>query len=242
MSDTVITRIYSNEAAANSVADALRGKGFREDMFDVISGGSDSAELMSAAKVGDAEAAVYGPMVGKGNALVVVRAPFTPFGAVASAKSIVAAGSPLEVEVENADRYTGDGHDSTLLDIRIQHGFWGDFLIGHLVPGHKFMAKWPFDHLVPGHKFMAKFPFAHLVPGHKFMAKFPFAHIVPGHKFMAKFPFAHLVPGHKFMAKFPFGHIVPGHKFMAKFPFDHIVPDHKYMANWIWPHTKAKGN
>ena len=127
---------------------------------------------------------------------------------------------------------------------------YGRFPFGLLVPNHNRMANWPFpllidgkqgtNSLVPGHKYMAKFPFAHIVPGHKYMAKFPFAHIVPGHKYMARFPFGHIVPGHKFMAKFPFAHLVPGHKYMAKFPFAHIVPGHKYMANFIFPHTEKK--
>ena len=237
---TIITRAYKDQKAANAVADALRAKSFPESTFDVISG-KGAADSMATAGVSEAEAAVYGPMVDGGNAVVVVRAPFTPFGAARTAMQIADAGGPLEVEIENANRHTFDVAAADK-DMKIQHGFWADFWMPHLVPGHKYMAKFPFDHIVPGHKFMAKFPFAHLVPGHKFMAKFPFAHLVPGHKYMAKFPFAHLVPGHKYMAKFPFAHIVPGHKFMAKWPFDHLVPGHKFMANWIWPHTKPKGS
>jgi hypothetical protein len=60
------------------------------------------------------------------------------------------------------------------------------------------MANWPFpllingqpgtNSLVPGQKYMARFPFDHLIPGHKHQAGFPFGHIVPGHKHQANFP------------------------------------------------------
>ncbi|MEM6578499.1 MAG: PucR family transcriptional regulator [Pseudomonadota bacterium] len=129
---------------------------------------------------------------------------------------------------------------------------YGRFPFDFLVPGHRRMANWPFpllingkqhtNSLVPGSKYMAKFPFAHIVPGHKYYANVPIGHSVSHNRRYGRFPFGLLVPGQRFMAKFPFSHIVPGHKHYAKFPFDHIVPGHKYMANWIWPHTKTKSD
>jgi hypothetical protein len=129
---TIITRIYKDEAAANAVADALRAKAFPGDMFDVISGGADVTGRMATAQVADAEAAVYGPMVEQGNALVVVRAPFAPFGAARTAMQVADEGGPLEVKVDNANRYMGlDGH-SARIEMAVQHRYWAG-VIPHIL-------------------------------------------------------------------------------------------------------------
>ncbi len=237
---TIISRLYKDQKTADAVAAGLAHEEFPAGTYDVIAAGDDTEARITAAGVASASAAAYAPNVDAGNALVVCRAPFTPFGAARVAMQVMDGKETLDAGVENENAYQGETSFEGLP--KIKHRYWARFPFDHIVPGHPFMAKFPFDHLVPGHKFMAKFPFAHIVPGHKFMAKFPFAHLVPGHKFMAKFPFAHIVPGHRFMAKFPFAHLVPGHKYMANFPFPHIVPGHKYMANWILPHTVSKGS
>ncbi len=122
---TIITRMYSAKTAANNVADALRAEAFPESIFDVISGGDDAAERMAAAQVDAAEAAVYGPMLKGNNTLVVVRAPFAPFGAARTAMAIVDAGSPMEVEVEKPNRYIGLDPQSARMEMKVQHRYWG---------------------------------------------------------------------------------------------------------------------
>lgn len=121
---TIITRIYSDEKAANAVADALRARSFPESTFDVVSG-SGAADKMQTAKVGAAEAGVYGPMIDGGNALVVVRAPFTPFGAARTAMQICDAGGPVAVDVPQPNRYAGEDVRAINLSNKIQHGYWG---------------------------------------------------------------------------------------------------------------------
>ena len=122
---TIITRMYSDEAAANAVADALRAEDFPDSLFDVIAGGADVGARMDAAQVAAPEAGVYGPMVESGNALVVVRAPFTPFGAAKSAMKIVDAGGPMAVDVEKPNRYVEVDFKPNNMDLKIQHGYWG---------------------------------------------------------------------------------------------------------------------
>ena len=122
---TIITRMYGDEKAANAVADALRARSFPESTFDVISGKSDVAERMSAARVDAAEAEVYGSMVESGNALVVVRAPFTPFGAARAAMEICDGGGPLETTVEQPNRYADFDGPAVAKEMQIQHRYWG---------------------------------------------------------------------------------------------------------------------
>ena len=128
---TIITRMYSDEAAANAVADGLREQNFPDVLFDVIAGGADAAGRMATAQVAEAEAATYGLMIDSGNALVVVRAPFTPFGAARTAMDVMDAGNPMEVEVENANRYAGGDIDEIYKELSIKHGYWAN-LIPHI--------------------------------------------------------------------------------------------------------------
>ncbi|MEM1299427.1 MAG: hypothetical protein AAGH68_09105 [Pseudomonadota bacterium] len=133
MTDTVITRIYSNESAANAVATALGEQNFPDEMFEVISGGGDVDARMAAARVDAAEAAVYAPMIKDGNALVVVRAPFNPMGAARAAMKTVDAGGPLEIAVENANRYMGDDLDLLRKSDKVQNNVYWGRLIPHLL-------------------------------------------------------------------------------------------------------------
>ncbi|MEM7744943.1 MAG: hypothetical protein AAF409_14645 [Pseudomonadota bacterium] len=232
---TIISRLYKDQKTADAVAAGLAHEEFPAGTYDVIAAGDDTEARITAAGVAPASAAAYASNVDAGNALVVCRAPFTPFGAARVAMTVMDGKETLDAGVENENAYQGDLSTGGLP--KIQDRRWADFLMPLLAPHKTFTrASTVRDGYYGG------FLIAHLIPGHKFMAKFPFAHLVPGHKFMAKFPFAHLVPGHKYMAKFPFAHIVPGHKFYAKAPIDHLVPGHKYMANWIWPHTVSKGS
>ncbi|MEM6621763.1 MAG: hypothetical protein AAF674_06005 [Pseudomonadota bacterium] len=233
---TVITRLYQDQNTADAVAADLAGAGFPANIYQTIAHGDDTMGRITGAEVPANSAGLYAPLVDQGNVLLVVRAPVTPFGAAKMAMEIVDRQPSVEAGVENDNEYVGFDKNELNRELRIMHGHWGDFLFPLLAPHSRFNRDFKLRSRFYGRVL------GHLVPGHRYMAKFPFAHIVPGHKFFAKFPFAHIVPGHKFFARFPFDHLVPGHKFFAKFPFDHIIPDHPYMANWIWPHTKSKSS
>jgi len=80
---TIITRLYESEAQAGNVVDKLKAEGFPENTYDVIT--SADASAMEAAHVGAEAAATYAGKMDPGNALLVVRAPFVPFGAARAA-------------------------------------------------------------------------------------------------------------------------------------------------------------
>lgn len=111
---------------------------------------------MKAAQVVDAEAAVYGPMVAGGKALVVVREPFSPFGAATTAISVVDAGSPMAVDNANPNRNIAHEFDGDLKELKIQHGYRENWPIPHLSPRepsrdgtirHRFNGNFLFPHL-----------------------------------------------------------------------------------------------
>lgn len=87
---TVISRLYQDEQTAASVVSALKEAGFPDNTIDTIgSDQNDLAEAIAAARVPTEAAETYAGEISDGVTLVVVRAPFTPFGAARSAIDIV---------------------------------------------------------------------------------------------------------------------------------------------------------
>lgn len=85
---TVITRLYSDSSAAGEVVTALQAAGFPDGTYEMLSAdvGVDS---MVAARIPARSAEIYAGELTGAMALVVVRAPFTPFGAARKAMAIV---------------------------------------------------------------------------------------------------------------------------------------------------------
>jgi hypothetical protein len=107
---TIITRLYSDKAAAQTVVNALVSKGHHPSTIDIISGdsGGTAAQRMRNARVGaEASRAYAGPVAG-GKALVVVRAPFAPMGTALSAIRTVNAHPSIEVGLADEDVYIRD--------------------------------------------------------------------------------------------------------------------------------------
>jgi len=71
---TIITRLYKDDSAVNAVVSGLSEAGFPEKTYSTIDGSGDVTAAMADARVGDEAAAAYGPLIGQGNKLVVVRA------------------------------------------------------------------------------------------------------------------------------------------------------------------------
>mgnify|MGYP001801433698 FL=1 len=255
----VITRFFDDLDALESVSTKLvTQKKLPRHIVRAYDDADGLVEALTAKGVAPSTAKAYHDRMGKGGAVLMVLADYTPLGVARITRETLAESGAADIggiSEEATIAYVPGKERSVLrgsplmlsrrLDQDSTNYFMADRPIPHLIekgpgpdpiiPPHGRMASWPIGLLLPGSIRFGRFPFDLLVPGHKFMANFPFGHIVPGHKFMAKFPFAHIVPGHKFMAKFPFGHIVPGHKFYANFPIGHLVPGHRRMANWPFP-------
>lgn len=102
---TVITRLYQDNKTAGSVVSALKEAGFPDDTIDVLAAGeSDLAEALAKARVPAAAAETYAGEISGDTTLVVVRAPFTPFGAARKAIEIADAtpAAPSAVTDNNA--------------------------------------------------------------------------------------------------------------------------------------------
>lgn len=87
---TVITRLYQDHQTAATVVSALKEAGFPDNTIDMLSAGdSDLAGAMEAARIPADAAETYAGEVSGDVTLVVIRAPFTPFGAARKAIDIV---------------------------------------------------------------------------------------------------------------------------------------------------------
>jgi len=88
---TVISRLYPNEKAAQAVVSALHDVGFPADTTDIVTAnhGGNLADAIKATRVASDAASIYAQELKNDTALMVVRAPFTPFGAAREAMNVV---------------------------------------------------------------------------------------------------------------------------------------------------------
>lgn len=168
---TVISRLYKDKKAADTVVKALHEVGFPDNIIDVINAGDKDAEAaMVAARVAKDAAATYAGELGDSASLVVVRAPFTPFGAAREAMKIVDGHSPMASAVSDQNMmireqprsdlflsvmrdhrlFMTDRKEMSRNDGRISHGFGWRLLSKHktgrsAMSGGRFMSKmfWP---------------------------------------------------------------------------------------------------
>lgn len=107
---TIITRLYADAAAAQSVVAALLAEGHSSATVQVITkdGAGSAADRMHAARVGAASARAYAGPVGEGRALLVVAAPFAPMGTALNAIRTVNRFPSINVGLADEDVYIRD--------------------------------------------------------------------------------------------------------------------------------------
>ena len=106
---TVVTRLYESKAVADRVAEVLRADGFPEATLDVIT--SADAGRIAASRVEERAAERYASAMTEGRALLVCRAPFTPFGAARRAQEVADSEPWIDAGVANQNRYIEEKPD-----------------------------------------------------------------------------------------------------------------------------------
>lgn len=101
---TVISRLYADEATANRVTSELKAAGFPESTMDVFKAGADAATL-EGARLDEDSAKAYASVLTGDAALVVVRAPITPFGAARAAMTAADKVTSTRVPGTQENRY-----------------------------------------------------------------------------------------------------------------------------------------
>ncbi|MEM7243047.1 MAG: hypothetical protein AAF429_12755 [Pseudomonadota bacterium] len=106
---TVVTRLYSSQSKAKATMSALRAEGFPADIMGSFSKadgkGAALVSKITDMRVPDEAAATYAKEIAKDGHLVVIHAPFTPFGAARRAMAIADANDPKAVNLESGDFY-----------------------------------------------------------------------------------------------------------------------------------------
>ncbi len=104
---TIITRLFKDTAAAQAAMNDLLDRGHSGSNIEVISGGGDASlsDRIRTARVNARSASVYAPLVAKGHALLVVRAPFNPMGAARDAMRTLDRHSTVAVAGVDANDY-----------------------------------------------------------------------------------------------------------------------------------------
>jgi hypothetical protein len=108
---TIITRLYPDTAAAETVAAALVARGHRPGNIEIVAAGGDTAARLKAARVGAQSAAAYAPHIERGAALVVYRAPFAPLGTARDGIRTVDGFAALDAGVADENAYIRESAD-----------------------------------------------------------------------------------------------------------------------------------
>jgi len=109
---TIISRHYADAKTADGVVAALHDAGFPEETVMVI--GSADTQAMMDARVAESTAMAYASAMSAKSTLVVVHAPFTPFGAAMKAKDIVNAAPSMRLDGQDENRYISETPNADL--------------------------------------------------------------------------------------------------------------------------------
>ena len=130
---TVISRLYADEKTAKGVAAQLSEAGFPADIIDMFGAGA-SVDDIAAARVTEGDAEAYANAMKKGNSLLIVRAPVTPFGAARAAMQTVDSVESIDAGVMHPNRYIEETPNlESFASILTDHP---RFLTQDMGPGH----------------------------------------------------------------------------------------------------------
>lgn len=124
---TVISRLYADAKTAEQAVTALKLQNHPDDIIYTVAAGANAEQGMLAAGVADASAASYASAMKRGSAVVVVRAPVTPFGAARNAIDTLDQFDSVDAGVANQNVYlepapVGD----MLMELKVDrtHRYW----------------------------------------------------------------------------------------------------------------------
>jgi hypothetical protein len=160
---TIITRLFKDTAGAQAAVNDLLDRGHSDSTVEVISGGGDAslADRMRAARVNARSTAAYAPLVAKGHALLVVRAPFNPMGAARNAMQTLDRYPTIAVAGVDANDYIREDtradvhrnlYPGTVFFMSNPHRALGH---GHVMGQNQVLPSRPRNSAIPGGGFMS---------------------------------------------------------------------------------------
>ncbi len=127
---TIVTRLFADSTTAEQAVNALKLQNHPDANIDMIAAGAGAEDAMIAARVPKDSAALYAAAMSSGRALVVCRAPFTPFGAARNAMDTMSHFESLDAGVANENFYIEEEpKDGLYMDISVDrtHRYWGSW-------------------------------------------------------------------------------------------------------------------
>ena len=245
---TIVTRLYADHATAEQAVAALRLQNHPMENISVVQAGSQAAADMVAAQVPEDSADAYASAMKKGNALVVCRAPFTPFGAARNAMATMDEFDAIDAGVANENYYqTDQEHDDLLIDMKVDrsHRYWAtwkfeldEYGVGKKYPrsGRKHWGSlFGTEPLDFAGKHWGSFFGPPLMGAGKHWGSFFGSPLMGAGKHWGSF-FGHPLKGAgKYWGSF-FGHPLMGAgKFWGTFAYDPVLRSHPYMGSFLIP-------
>lgn len=124
---TIVSRLFADMTTAEQAVTALKLQNHPDGNITLIAAADGAHGAMLEAGVPEDSADAYAAAMGPGNAVVVVRAPVTPFGAARNAIDTMNEFDSLDAGVANENYYvTTDAQDDLLMDLKVDrtHRYW----------------------------------------------------------------------------------------------------------------------
>ena len=125
---TIVTRLYATQTTAEQASEALKMQNHPASNISIVGAGKSAEADLVAAGVPESSASSYAGTMKAKNAVIVVRAPVTPFGAARNAMDTVDQFDSIDAGVENDNFYKSDNvHENLLIDLKVDrtHRYWG---------------------------------------------------------------------------------------------------------------------
>lgn len=245
---TIVSRLYSDAKTAEQAVTALKLQNHPSSTIDMIASGSGAEAAMIDASVPEGSAASYAKAMSSGSALVVVRAPFTPFGAARNAMATLDEFESMDAGVKNENFYvTQQVHDDLLIDMKVDrtHRYWAtwkfeleEYGVGKKYPrsgrehwGSLFGTK-PLDY---AGKYWGSFLGHPLKGAGTYWGSFLGHPLKGAGKYWGSFLGHPLKGAGKYWGSF-FGHPLKGAgKYWGTFAYDPILRSHPHMGSFLAP-------
>lgn len=245
---TIVTRLYATQTTAEQASEALKMQNHPASNISIVGAGKSAEADLVAAGVPEGSAASYAETMKAKNAIIVVRAPVTPFGAARNAMDTVDQFDSIDAGVENENFYKSDYvHENLLIDLKVDrtHRYWGtwkfeieEFGEGKRYPrsGRKYWGSLfgtkPLDY---AGKHWGSFLGHPLMGAGKYWGSFLGHPLKAAGKYWGSFLGHPLMGAGKYWGSF-FGHPLTGAgKHWGTFAYDPVLRSHPYMGSFLVP-------
>lgn len=200
---TIVSRLFADAKTAEQAVTALKLQNHPEDIIAMVPAGSGAESAMEAAGVSAEYAAAYAKAMKSGSAVVVVRAPVTPFGAARNAIDTMDQFDSVDAGIENENAYVPQESSADLLmDLKVDrtHRYWATW--GNERPRGKVSDAFGWKTVYSGTKYFGTFMGKPTDSGRKYWGTFVGSPLDSGRKYWGTFAGSPILSGTHHFADF----------------------------------------